>query len=81
MDKILSDSGVQRKIIQALSIIKTGSADEIASHIVELEAITSEEGVAETVIAVREQAEKLADEGKLEIIRSKHAAKRYVLIP
>lgn len=79
MEKVISDSKIRETIIHALRMIKTGSAEEIASQIVELQEISSEEGVAETIIAVREQAEKLVQEGKLEVVRSKHASKRYVL--
>lgn len=79
MERVPTDLGFQEKIIHALTMIKMGSAEEIASQIVELEGITSEEGVAEVVIAVREGAEKLAEAGDLEVVRNKHASKRYVL--
>ncbi len=65
------------QILEVLRLQSMGTAEEIAFTIAEIQGISTEEGNAEMILAVREQAEKLVEEGKLEEVRSKHASKRY----
>jgi hypothetical protein len=67
------------QIFEVLRLQSMGTAEEIAFTMAEIQGISTEEANAEMILAVREQAEKLVEEGKLEEVRSKHASKRYQL--
>ncbi len=66
-------------IFQVLRLQSAGTAEEIAFTIAELQGISTEESNAEMIQAVKERAEKLVEDGKLEEVRSRHASKRYQL--
>lgn len=75
-----TDDQLTDRILKVLELQETGTAEEIAFTIAELQGISSEEGNAEIIQAVKEQVEKLTEAGKLEEVRSRHAAKRYKII-
>ena len=75
-----TDDQLTQRILKVLQIQDTGTAEEIAFTLAELQGISSEEGNAEIIQAVKEQVEKLTEEGKLEEVRSRHAAKRYKIV-
>ncbi|HEY0899140.1 MAG TPA: hypothetical protein VGD90_07385 [Sphingobacteriaceae bacterium] len=75
-----TDDQLTDRILKVLELQETGTAEEIAFTISELQGISSEEGNAEIIQAVKEQVEKLTEAGKLEEVRSRHAAKRYKIV-
>ena len=70
---------IEERIMNVLKLQRAGTAEEIAFTIAELQGIATEEGVAETVVAVKEQVKRLTMDARLEEIRSKHSSKRYKL--
>jgi len=80
MNSSITDDQLTQRILKVLQIQDTGTAEEIAFTLAELQGISSEEGNAEIIQAVKEQVEKLTEEGKLEEVRSRHAAKRYKIV-
>lgn len=76
----LDEERLNSQIFDVLKAQNLGTAEEIAFRIAEMSGIATEEGNAEMILAVKEKVERLADEGKLEVVRSKHASKRYKLI-
>lgn len=75
-----TDDQLTERILRVLEIQDAGTAEEIAFTIAELQGISSEEGNAEIIQAVKEQVERLTGTGKLEEVRSRHAAKRYKIV-
>ena len=67
------------QIFEVLRLQSMGTAEEIAFTIAEIQGISTEEANAEMILAVKEHAEKLVEEGKLEEVRSRHSSKRYQL--
>jgi hypothetical protein len=75
-----TDDQLTERILRVLEIQDTGTAEEIAFTIAELQGISSEEGNVEIIQAVKEQVERLTGAGKLEEVKSRHAAKRYKIV-
>ena len=71
---------ISEKILYTLSLMHKGSTEEIAAEIAELQGIASEEGIAEMNEAVANEAEKLLDEGQLELVKEYRQKKRYSLV-
>lgn len=80
MDVPVNYDQLTEEILKILHFQDSGTAEEIAFTLAELNGISSEEGNAETIQAVKEQVEKLTKEGKLEEVKSRHAAKRYKIV-
>ena len=75
-----AEAGTLRdKIFFALSVMQKGSAEEIATEIVELQGIASEEGVADITLDVETEMEKLLEEGAVETVKEHRQKKRYAL--
>jgi hypothetical protein len=70
---------LEEQIYEILRLQAMGTAEEIAFTIAEIQGISTEEGNAEMIRAVKEKAEKLVESGKLAEVRSRHASKRYQL--
>ena len=70
---------IRDKILYTLSVMHKGSAEEIATEIVELQGIASEEGVADTTQDVEMELAKLRDEGRVEVVKEHRQKKRYAL--
>lgn len=70
---------LQDSILEILSILKEGTADEIAMEIMERKGISSEEGVADLTMDTKKELKKLCEAGKVKMIRTHGAKKRYTL--
>lgn len=70
---------IREKILFTLSVMHKGSAEEIATEIVELQGTASEEGVADITIDVDAELQKLCDEGSVEVVKEHRQKKRYAL--
>ena len=70
---------IQKMILEALSLIKKGTADEVAMEIMEQRGISSEEGVADLVDETRKELGKLYDEHRVKIVKDNDRKKRYTL--
>jgi hypothetical protein len=60
--KYSANLSLSQKIVYVLSLLKKATTDEIAMEIMELDGISSEEGVAEITIEIEEQLQKLHEE-------------------
>ena len=67
----------EQQLLYALSKLKKGSAGEIASQLMELEAISTEEGVADLTIHTEKELEKLLANGHVDVVKERHEKKRY----
>jgi hypothetical protein len=67
----------EQQLLYALSKLKKGSAGEIAIELMELQGVSTEEGVADLTIHTEKQLEKLCTDGQVEIVRENHEKKRY----
>lgn len=67
----------EQQLLYALSKLKKGSAGEIAIELMELQGISTEEGVADLTVHTEKQLKKLCKDGKVEIVRERHEKKRY----
>jgi hypothetical protein len=56
---------MEEKILYVLSLFQKGTAEEVATELMELQEVTTEEGVAGLKIEVEELLKKLAAEGKI----------------
>jgi hypothetical protein len=70
---------LREKIIYVLSLIKKGSAAEIAAEIMELDGISTEEGVADLTIAIEKELHKLLEENKVDKLKEHRQKLRYFL--
>ena len=68
----------EEQLLYVLSVLRKGSASEIAAELMELKGVSSEEGVADLTLQTEKELEKLFTEGKIEPLREKHEKKRYV---
>ena len=67
------------QVLYVLSVIKKGSATEVAIELMELKGISSEDGVAELTIQTEKELESLLHSGIVKIIREKREKNRYVI--
>jgi hypothetical protein len=70
---------LREKILYVLSVMHKGSAGEVATELVELQGIASEEGVAETTVDVENELEKMREEGVVVEVKEHRQKKRYSL--
>ena len=63
------DASFREQVLYVLSVLHKGSAGEVATELMELKGVSTEEGVAELTIDTARELEKLCEEGKVEIIR------------
>ncbi len=70
---------LKEKVLYMLSILKKATADEVAMEIMELQGTSTEEGVAELNVAVREALKELQHEGLLKMQTEKDKQIRYFL--
>jgi len=67
----------EQQLLYVLSRMKIGSAAEIAIELMELQGVSSEDGVADLTLHTEKQLEKLCAEEQLDVVREKHEKKRY----
>lgn len=67
----------EEQLLYVLSQLKKGSAGEIAIELMELQGVSTEDGVADLTVHTEKQLEKLSAEGQVEIVKEKHEKKRY----
>lgn len=67
-------------VLHVLAVKHTASADETAQALIELNGISSEDGVAETKIEVENILRRLRDEGKIIIVSDAGEEMRFARI-
>lgn len=75
----MENMNLQDKVKHVLSILKKGSADEVAMEIMEIQGIAAEESVAELTIETTELLEKLCEEGVVVKVKEPRQKVRYML--
>ena len=70
----------EQQLLYVLSLLKKGSAKEIAAELTELKGISSEDGVADLTVYTERQLEKLYMEGKVMPVKEKHEKRRYTIV-
>ncbi|MEI6947935.1 hypothetical protein V9K67_12125 [Paraflavisolibacter sp. H34] len=66
-NKYSNDLPLEEKVLYVLSLFQKGTAEEVATELMELQEVTTEEGVAGLKIEVQELLKKLAAEGKISL--------------
>ena len=74
-----SSKSLREKILFVLAIEEKGSAGEVAAEIMELDALATEESVADMTKETEDELEKLCREGKIEKIKEHRQKIRYTL--
>ena len=69
----------EEQLLYVLSVLKKGSANEIAIELMELKGISSEEGVSDLAVHTERELERLQMEKKVNVLRERHEKKRYVI--
>jgi hypothetical protein len=69
----------EEQILYVLSIIKKGSANEIAIELIELKAVAAEEEVADITMHTERSLEKLLKENKVKLLKENHERKRFII--
>jgi hypothetical protein len=70
---------LSEKISYVLSLLRKATTDEIAMEIMELEGISSEEGVADLTIEVHETLQKLHEDGAVAFVTEHDKKVKYFL--
>jgi hypothetical protein len=68
------------KIIYVLSVMEKASPHEVAGEIMELDEISTEDGVEDISIDIENEIEKLCEEGIVSKLKEHKQKRRYVLI-
>jgi hypothetical protein len=68
-----------QKIEYVLALLKKATLDEIAMEIMELDGISSEEGVADITIEIKDELQKLHDENKVTFVTEHDKKVKYFL--
>jgi hypothetical protein len=74
-----ANASINDKILYVLSLLKKATADEVAMEIMELQATSSEEGVAELTIATSEALKQMQHQGLLKMETENDKQTRYSL--
>ena len=67
------------KVLYVLSVQEKGSANEVAMEIMELEGISTEEGVADLTREIEKEMARLREEGMVEKLKEHRQKVRYVV--
>lgn len=70
---------LREKILYVLSTMKKGSAGEVALEVMELDGVSSEDGVADMATDTSEELKKLWHEGVVDKLREHRQRVRYTL--
>lgn len=70
---------LSEKILYVLSVLGKGSPDEVAMEIMELQGISSEEGVADLTDETAKEIAKLCEEGLISKIKEHRQKSRYMI--
>ena len=70
---------LREKILYVLSTMKKGSANEVALEVMELDGVSSEDGVADITTDTGEELRKLWHEGVVDKLREHRQKVRYTL--
>lgn len=70
---------INEKVLYVLSLLKKATVDEVAMEIMELDGISSEEGLAEMTIEIGEALEKLHDEGTVTFVTTQEKKVKYFI--
>ena len=74
-----SSGSLREKILYVLSTMKKGSAGEVALEVMELDGVSSEDGVADMATDTNEELKKLWHEGVVDKLREHRQRVRYTL--
>jgi hypothetical protein len=78
-DKYDGAKSLKEKILYVLSKLEKGSADEVAMEVMELDGISTEDGVGDITKDINDELHKMLEEGEVERIKKDHREKvRYV---
>lgn len=77
--KYSSNTDITSKVIYVLSLFEKATLDEVATEIVELDGIATEEGVADVTIEIREQLNRLHHDGEIKMVTEDDKKTRYSL--
>ena len=77
--KYNSTSSVREKVLYVLTTLEKASIDEIAMEIMELDGVSSEEGLAETIIEIENEVNELCQGGMVNKLKEHRQKLRYVL--
>jgi hypothetical protein len=69
----------EEQLLYVLSVLKKGSANEIAIELMELKGVSSEEEVADLTVHTERELEKLQAERRVKALKEGHEKKRYVI--
>lgn len=72
-------NSLREQILYVLKVLEKGNASEIASEVIEMKGIASEEGVAGITITIEEELEKMKKEGIVAVLKEHRQKKRYTL--
>ena len=72
-------SSLRDKFLYVLSVMEKASPQEVVSEIMELDCISSEEGVAEIALDIEKELEKMLEEGTITRIKEHRQKIRYVM--
>lgn len=70
---------LREKIVYLLTVMKKGSAPELAMEVAEMEGISSEEGLADLTISIGQELHKLCEEGIVFKLKEHRQKLRYTL--
>jgi hypothetical protein len=70
---------LREKILYVLSTMEKGSAGEVAQEVMELDGVSSEDGVADITHDIDEELKKLCHEGVVDKLKEHRQKVRYVL--
>lgn len=74
-----SNKSLKDKVLDVLALLKKATLDEVASEIIELQGIATEEGVADITIEIQEQLNKLHNDGEITMVTEHDKQTRYSL--
>lgn len=69
----------EQQLLYVLSQMKKGSAGEIAAELMELQGVSSEDGVADLTVQTEKELDKLCAKEKVNVVKERHQKKRYQL--
>ena len=79
VEKYNLSKSLRDKIVYVLSVMEKASPQEVASEIMELEGISTEDGVEDVSIDIESEIDKLCDEGIVIKIKEHRQKRRYAL--
>ena len=79
VEKYDQSKSLRDKILYVLSVMEKASWHEVAMEIIELDEISTEEGVADVSVEIENELDKLYEEGIVTKLKEHRQKRRYVL--